>query len=227
MGHDHHGHAVAGEVDHDVEHLADHFRIERRGRLVEQHGDRIHRQRPRNGDALLLAAGQFGRVFAGVFPEPDPVEKAYGLRYRLVMRPTQHLLLGEAQIVDDPKVREQFEMLKYHADAGTQFRQVGPGIVDLDAVDADFAALERLERIDALDQRRLARARRTAYHHHFAPRHIRGAIPQRLEARPVPFVDVADLDHEAPPFTPTLSRKRERERTSFAVAIRPNLITLQ
>src|SRR6266702_2491102 len=39
VGDDHHGHALMGEVDHDVEHLAHHFRVERRGRLVEQHHD--------------------------------------------------------------------------------------------------------------------------------------------------------------------------------------------
>src|SRR5579864_1990871 len=57
MGHDHHGHAVAREIDHDVEYLADHFRVERRRRLVEQHRDRVHGKRTRNRDALLLASG--------------------------------------------------------------------------------------------------------------------------------------------------------------------------
>jgi hypothetical protein len=31
------------ELDHHVEHLVDHLGIERRGRLVEQHRDRVHR----------------------------------------------------------------------------------------------------------------------------------------------------------------------------------------
>src|SRR6059036_1925420 len=33
----HHRHAVPGERGHDVEHLVDHLRVERGGRLVEQH----------------------------------------------------------------------------------------------------------------------------------------------------------------------------------------------
>jgi hypothetical protein len=33
----HHGHAVGCERRHDVENFIDHFRIERRRRLVEQH----------------------------------------------------------------------------------------------------------------------------------------------------------------------------------------------
>jgi hypothetical protein len=57
MDHHHHGHALTRQVDHHVEHLADHFGIARRGWLVEQHGDRIHRQSAGDGDALVLAAG--------------------------------------------------------------------------------------------------------------------------------------------------------------------------
>jgi hypothetical protein len=34
-------------------------------------------------------------------------------------------------------------MLEHHADAGAQFRRVGFGIVDLDAAEDDFPALER------------------------------------------------------------------------------------
>src|SRR5665647_466118 len=57
MGDHDHGHALFGKALHHVEHFADGLRIERRGRLVEQHHIRLHRQRPRDGDALLLAAG--------------------------------------------------------------------------------------------------------------------------------------------------------------------------
>ena len=37
VAHHQHGHAVHGELDHGVEHLLDHFRVERGGDLVEQH----------------------------------------------------------------------------------------------------------------------------------------------------------------------------------------------
>ena len=36
VGDDDHGHAVAGEADHDIEHLVDHLGVERAGRLVHQ-----------------------------------------------------------------------------------------------------------------------------------------------------------------------------------------------
>src|SRR3984893_1952043 len=111
------------------------------------------------------------------------------------MRSAQHLLLRQAKVLDDLQMRKQLEMLEHHADAGAQLRQVGPGIIDLDAVEDDFAALERLQRVDAFDQRRFSRSGRTAYHHHLALGDAGGAILQRLEAGPVPFVDVTDLDH--------------------------------
>jgi hypothetical protein len=39
-----HGHAFLGQFDHGVEHFLDHFRVERRGRLVKQHDARVHAQ---------------------------------------------------------------------------------------------------------------------------------------------------------------------------------------
>ena len=90
-----------GEIDHDVEHLADHFWIERRGRLVEQHRDRVHRQRACDRDALLLAARQFGRVFVRMHRQPDALEQFLALGHRLLVRTAQHLFLRQAQILDD------------------------------------------------------------------------------------------------------------------------------
>ena len=44
-------------------------------------------------------------------------------------------------------------MLENHANAGSQLRQIGFRIVELDAVDNNLAILERLQRVDAFDQR--------------------------------------------------------------------------
>jgi hypothetical protein len=65
-------------------------------------------------------------------------------------------------------VREQLEVLEHHADAAAQLGQVGLRVADADAVDHDVALLEGLQRVDGLDQRGLARARRAADHHHLA-----------------------------------------------------------
>ncbi|REF73047.1 hypothetical protein BDD41_1559 [Paracoccus versutus] len=58
MGDAQHGYALRGQFHHGVEHLLDHLGVQRRGRLVEEHHPRLHAQRPRDGDVLLLAAGK-------------------------------------------------------------------------------------------------------------------------------------------------------------------------
>ena len=75
VGDDDHRHPVAGEVAHHVEHLADHLRVERRGRLVEEHQLRLDRERAGDRDPLLLAAGEVGRVGVGLLGDPDPLEQ--------------------------------------------------------------------------------------------------------------------------------------------------------
>ena len=80
----HHGHAFLGQPHHHVEHLADHLGVERRRRLVEQHHDRVHRQRAGDGHALLLAAGQLARELVLVRRQADAVEH---LQPRLSARP--------------------------------------------------------------------------------------------------------------------------------------------
>ena len=60
---------------HHVQHFLDHLGVERRGRLVEEHDARLHRQRPRDRDALLLAARKLAGVFAGLFLDADALEQ--------------------------------------------------------------------------------------------------------------------------------------------------------
>ena len=66
-----HGHALIGERLHDAQHLADRLRVERRGRLVEQHQRRLHRERAGDRDPLLLAAGELRRMLVGLLGEAD------------------------------------------------------------------------------------------------------------------------------------------------------------
>jgi hypothetical protein len=51
-----HRHALTGKIDHDVENLFDHFRIQGRGRLVKEHYFGLHAEAAGNGHTLLLAA---------------------------------------------------------------------------------------------------------------------------------------------------------------------------
>ena len=74
VAHHQHGHAVEREADHGVEHLLDHLRIERGGRLVEQHDLRLHAQRARDRDPLLLAAGELSRIFVRLLRDAHALE---------------------------------------------------------------------------------------------------------------------------------------------------------
>src|SRR5690625_6866884 len=47
---DDHGHAGTRQIDHDLKHLADHFRVESTGRFVEQHHLGSHRDAVRRTD---------------------------------------------------------------------------------------------------------------------------------------------------------------------------------
>ncbi len=49
--------------------------VERAGRLVGEHDRRPRDDRPRDPDALALAAGQLRRQVAGALREPDPLER--------------------------------------------------------------------------------------------------------------------------------------------------------
>src|SRR5690625_3869175 len=62
VGDHHHRHAFVGELPHHGEHVTHEFGVERARRLVEEHHVRIHRQRTRDRDALLLTSRQMRRV---------------------------------------------------------------------------------------------------------------------------------------------------------------------
>ena len=78
--HHHHGHALPGQIGHDLQHLVDHLGVERGGGLVEEHDPRLHGERARDGDALLLAAGEVGGIVPRLVGDADPrQERARGL----------------------------------------------------------------------------------------------------------------------------------------------------
>ena len=185
-----------GQLHHHVEHFVDHFRVQRRGRFVEQHDDRVHGQGAGNRHTLLLAAGELARVLVGVCRQAHAVEQLQAFLGGLFLAAAQHLDLRDGQVFGDGQVREEFEVLEHHAHARTQFWQVGLRVGDGGAVDHDIALLERFQCVDALDQGGFARAGWPAHHDHFAFFNLGAAIGQHLEVA-IPLVDVLDRDHTA------------------------------
>jgi hypothetical protein len=150
------------QVLHDGQYVADQFRIERAGRLVEEHELRFHGQRPGNGDPLLLSAGHLSGV--GGFL----VRQAH-----LGQQPARSLNRGLFRCLHDPHrtfdevfehvhVRKQIEMLEDHAHLGAgrtdlPVRQFIQSAVVLTATDqftvhVDPAAIGLFEVVDAAQE---------------------------------------------------------------------------
>ncbi len=123
----------------------------------------------RDGDALLLPARELSWILADVVAHGDAVEQRCDTVLGLCPRAAQRLALGEADVVEHAEMREQLEMLEHHADAGAQAREVGALGFDRRSIDGDGAFLERLQRLDTLDEGGLAEAGGTAHHLDLAP----------------------------------------------------------
>ena len=65
VGHQNHRTAFLSQALNHLQHFAHQLGVERRGRLVEQHDFRLHRQRAGNGHPLLLATGEKRRILIG------------------------------------------------------------------------------------------------------------------------------------------------------------------
>ena len=198
VGHAHHRHAVPRQFDHDIEDLGDHFWIERGRRFIEEHGNWIHCERARDGHALLLATGELRWVLVGLRGQADPSQQPKRLLVGCAGRTAQNFALRQREVLGDRQVWEQFKVLKHHADATAQGRQVGSRCADLVATDFDAARIEGLQTIDAFDQRRLARAGAPTDHDHLALTYRRRAVREHLK-RAVALADILDDDHAKTP----------------------------
>ncbi len=111
-----HRHAVARELLHHVEHVADRLGVERARRLVEQHQRRVHGERARDRDALLLAAGELAGIRVALVGEADACEQALGVGDGLVPRDAAHAHRRLDDVVEHRQVRPEVEALEDEAD---------------------------------------------------------------------------------------------------------------
>ena len=104
--------------DH-VEDFGGHFRIERGGRFVEQQPARFDGDGAGDGDALLLAAREFGGPLVRVFRETKPAEEGVGLFGGGVRGETVNEFEGERDVPAGGEMGEEVVALEDEARAGT------------------------------------------------------------------------------------------------------------
>jgi hypothetical protein len=183
VAHHHHCHAALAQVAHHAEHRAHELRIERAGRLVEQHHARLERDRPRDRDALLLAAGKLAGRVAGAVGEAHARQRGAAQLVGFGARFSGHLAQRERDVAERRHVRVEVERLEHHADALARAVDVGARIEQVDAVDHDAARGRLLEPVEAAQQRRFPRARRPDHEHQLALGHQQGRRPSGHEGR--------------------------------------------
>ena len=164
MGDNDHRAALLRQIEHNVQHLADHFGVKGCSHFIEQQNFRVHRQCADDGNALLLAAGQLPRVAPGLVQQVHAVQQGLGFLLYLVFGTLGHLERSQHNVVQHGQMREQLIALEYHADALAQTRQPLAAVGDSLIAQADAPALGGLQRVDATQQRALAAAA-GAYHH--------------------------------------------------------------
>ncbi len=147
------------ELADDVQHLADELRVERARHLVQQHQLRSHRESPDDRDPLLLAAREAVRVVAGPVGQPEAAEQLKRLSLGLGPRRLQHLARRERHVAQDRHVREEVVGLEDDPDPAADPVGVHARCRHLLPADEDPALVDRLQEVDAPQQRRLARAR--------------------------------------------------------------------
>ena len=179
-----------GELAHHVEHVADQLRVERRRRLVEQHQLRLHRERPRDRDPLLLAAGQLRRVAASLSPSPTrssssiasldaPPSGLFFTRHRRLDHVLEAVMCGN-------RLKRWKTMPILARSRQTSVAQLvelvaRPAVADELAVDPEPAGVDLLQVVDAAQERRLARAGGPDEAHHLARRDLEVDALQHLE----------------------------------------------
>jgi hypothetical protein len=135
-------------------HLEPELRVEVRERLVKEEDTRLEDERPGEGDALLLATGEFGRAALAEVAHLDHLKRFADTPPDFVSGPLSDLE-AEGDIVGDGHVRPEGVALEDHAGVSLVRGQVA----DIAVVEQDPARGRLDEARDHAEKRRLAAAR--------------------------------------------------------------------
>ena len=169
VGHDDHGPAFPGKVPHHAQHLADQFRVERRGRLVEQQHLGLHGQRPGDRDALLLAAGKLRGIAVVLVFQANLFQQRHGFLACGGLAAFQHPDRPFGNVLHHRHMGPEIEALEHHAEFGAEPDDPSPvdaggpaGAVGADQeffpIENDPAAVRNFQKVEATEQGALARS---------------------------------------------------------------------
>ena len=105
------------EIGNQLQNPLDHFRIQRGGRLVEEHHLRGHRQCAGDRDPLLLATGQHRGPGTGLVLQANSVQLGQRQVAGLVGGQPTQFARRQRNVLQDAELREEIELLEHHADA--------------------------------------------------------------------------------------------------------------
>src|SRR6185503_11780312 len=204
------------ELLEERQHFGRRLAVEVAGRLVGDDQLRIGDEGARDCHALLLAAGELRGVVFRAVGEPDQAQRRGD-----VLAPLAPGERGECErqlhVLERGQHRHQVVELEHEADrGGAPVGEVGLGQHgDVDAIDEDRASIGLVDAGEQVEQRRLARARRSHQAEEVAALHVeRETVQHRhdLSAAPVRLGNAAHLDergaHAAAHFTRAPSASR-------------------
>ena len=121
VGDDGHGHTVFRQFPHNLQNLSDHFRIQRRCRLVKKQYPGIHRHGSDDGNPLFLPSGQRRRIVIRLILQPDPLQKLHGFLIRLFLRHPPGADRRQCNIPSHRFIGKQVKMLEHHSHLTADF----------------------------------------------------------------------------------------------------------
>ena len=181
MGDTDHGHTGLCQFLHNFQNFADHFRIQSRGGLIEEHHFRLHGQSTDDGDTLLLTAGQLAGVGIGAVSQTNTLQQVHGLGFRLFLALLQQMDGSQGHVFQNSHVGEQVKVLEHHAHLLTVDVDVHLLVGDVYILKEDLTAGGNLQQIHAPQEGGFAGTGGTHDDHHFTLMDLGGDTVQGLD----------------------------------------------
>ena len=152
MSDDHHRSVVPGQTLHNLQDLADHLRIQSRGRFVKEQNIRIHSHSPGDGHPLLLPAGKPVGIFQGFIDESHLIEQFSRLFLCLLLPQLFELHRRQRDIPQHRHVGKQIELLKHHPDLLAEFVNLFKVVHNGNALNDDISFCGHFQQINAAEK---------------------------------------------------------------------------